>query len=131
MKLTDENNKEYEFEYKDDDDFIDNSKWGLLKPIEKEWPQEGDNCWYIDGDGEVYRMWWTRYSTEISYFMGIYKTREEAELARDRIQSLQKAKIKICVRHFSEQGGMRTEDFIELTIPKKYLKAWKALEDKK
>lgn len=128
MKLTDENNKEYEFEK------TTQSRWGYemgtLKPIEKGWPQAGDKCWYIEGDGDVYQMSWTQYSTKSNYFIGIFKTREEAEQARDRIQSLQEGTV-VWVEDCTNDLPIKKDVQVNIRVPKKYLKAWKALEDKK
>lgn len=122
MKLRDENNNEYEFEQTDRD--VTFGLTGTLEPID-EWPKAGDKCWYIEGDGDVYQMSWTQYSAESNYFIGVYKTREEGELARDRIQSLQEATSVDAEIDDTEEKTI----YVSFVLPKKYLKAWKDLSD--
>lgn len=123
MKLTDENGQEYEFkkgyEY-DDVTYVA----GLLKPIEKEWPQDGDKYYYVPDPLVLDGVWQPQF--EKDDMSGIYKTELEAEQARDRIRSLQEADVWSAFKPTEE-------DFckIEMQVPTKYLKAWKALEDKK
>lgn len=122
MKLTDENGKEYEVEAYPLS--CGDGKLYTLKPID-EWPKAGDKCWYIEGDGDVYQMSWTQYSAESNYFIGVYKTREEGELARDRIQSLQEATSVDAEIDDTEEKTI----YVSFVLPKKYLKAWKDLSD--
>lgn len=122
MKVRDDQGNEYEFEQTDRD--VTFGITGTLKPID-EWPKAGDKCWYIEGDGDVYQMSWTQYSAESNYFIGVYKTREEGELARDRIQSLQEATSVDAEIDDTEEKTI----YVSFVLPKKYLKAWKDLSD--
>lgn len=127
MKLTDENGKEYKVISQDLPAYnYENKDYGcfIVKPID-EWPKAGDKCWYIEGDGDVYQMSWTQYSAESNYFIGVYKTREEGELARDRIQSLQEATSVDAEIDDTEEKTI----YVSFVLPKKYLKAWKDLSD--
>lgn len=122
MKLTDENGNEFEWEkFKNQDPSV--THYGTLTPIEKEWPQRGDDCWFVDGGGDIDNFTWCGNYSDNDYkaFGNVFKTQQEAELARDRIQSLQEASIVV-----QECGEVK----VTLYLPKKYLKAWKDLEGK-
>ena len=64
----------------------------LLEPAE--WPQHGDNFWYFHADGEIMSSKWWNINTdkEALKFGNCFKTKYEAEQARDKIKSLLRKK---------------------------------------
>lgn len=124
MKLIDpETNKEYEFE---ETHFVSSLNGdyqrGTLKPVDS-FPKEGDEYWFINADGDVGHIEQNRYGLdENDKFLGVYHTKQEAEYARDRIKSLQEARVVMGLVIGEEVSAT-------LILPKKYLKAWRELQD--
>lgn len=58
------------------------------KPYGEEWPKKGDEYWFILHDGDVYRCDWLNDDVDHSRrdYTGVYRTKEEAEAASDRIR---------------------------------------------
>ena len=125
MKLIDpETNKEYEFE--EQVNHYNKDEWvsGTLKPVDS-WPKEGDEYWFINADGDVGHIKQNRYGLdENDKFLGVYRTKQEAEYAADRIRSLQKI-----TRVYARLEPVAQTAEIVFTLPKKYLKAWRELQD--
>lgn len=130
MKLLDlETNKEYEF---DDQLFkaVEFMAKITLKQVEKEkeWPQKGSEYWLVADDHEALESIWCddQEDRDARNFMGIYRTKQEAEYAAERIRSLQEVdEVGI--------GKSNSHDVITLYLKQgqeKYLKAWQALESK-
>lgn len=48
---------------------------------EKPWPQDGDAYWHVDGRGEARLAHWrdAYYDWAIRYFLGIFRTEQEAK----------------------------------------------------
>lgn len=46
---------------------------------EPEWPQTGDTVWLITGNGEASPVLWSSDWYRQAHFLGVYRTREEAE----------------------------------------------------
>lgn len=130
MILKDEQGNEYEFEkFMPKDVSLDGNEYGFLKPVDS-WPKEGDEYWLINADGDVGHIEQNRYGLdENDKFLGVYRTKQEAELAADRIKSLQEASEVYTDIYY--KGGIEETNEIEVTLrlPKKYLKAWKELSD--
>lgn len=123
MKLTDENGNAYEF-FTADENLPDTFRFGSLKLID-EWPKHGDNFWYVSTgfDARFVTDFCQEYLDPLKEVGNCYRTKEEAEMAAERICSLQEASnITVSDEYENE---------ITFVVPKKYLKAWKALEDKK
>lgn len=127
MKLTAEDGTEYEFE--EVTELRDRGNCGTLKPVPKEWPQEGDKHYYIDSFGDVVVEFWSnnRHYRQIKDFSNIYKTEQEAEYARDRIKSLNEVSYHEALPYGAEATG---ELSVTLYMPIKYLKAWENLNEK-
>lgn len=55
----------------------------------KQWPQIGDTFFRLNSKGQIYEQVWTGSSTQskIESFMGVYKTREEAEWIKSGIMT--------------------------------------------
>lgn len=123
MKLIDpDTNQEYEFEkFKGQDPSV--LHWGTLKPVDS-WPKFPDTYWRLDQEGKVYKDCWedTEEEKQSKDFTGIYKSYEQAEMAADRIRSLQEAEAI----YFGDDPTGKA--VINLHLPKKYLKSWQALE---
>ena len=128
MKLTAEDGTEYEFE-QEEDGMYTRAGFGTLKPVEKEWPQDGDEHYYIDKGGDVIVDIWSNncHYREIKDFGNVYKTKQEAKYARDRIQSLSKVTYHEALPYGAEATG---ELRVTLYMPIKYLKAWENLNGK-
>lgn len=122
MKLTDEQGNEYKFDKTWNAPEINKGTHGYLKPVDS-WPKEGDEYWFINADGDVGHIEQNRYGLdENDKFLGVYRTEQEAEYAAERIRSIQKMKYPITLG-----GGDRGWVYINVKIPKKYLKAWQEL----
>lgn len=62
---------------------------GILEEVkEEEWPRVGDTVWRFNRHGEVYsfRHEHSKCTFDGSYLLGIYRTKEEAEKARDDVR---------------------------------------------
>ena len=62
---------------------------GILEEVkEDEWPKVGGDYWFIDSDGDVWGSHWDGEVTDEyrQAFLGIYRTKEEAEKARDDVR---------------------------------------------
>ena len=127
MKLIDpETNQEYEFE--EQINHYNKDEWvsGTLKPVDS-WPKEGDEYWFINGDGDVGHIEQNRFGLdENDKFLGVYRTEQEAEYAAERIRSIQEMKYPITLG-----GEHRGWVYINVKIPKKYLEAWQELSSPK
>lgn len=122
MKVRDDQGNEYEFEQTDRD--VTFGITGTLKPID-EWPQEGDEYWYINNYGDTNYSEYDGHLDDTDMLFGIYRTKEEAEMAAERIRSLQEAKV---LNIMNNSNRPKNTDII-ISVPKKYLKAWKDLSD--
>lgn len=122
MKLRDENNNEYEFEQTDRD--VTFGLTGTLEPID-EWPKKGDKYWYINYFGDINYSRYDGYLDENDKFLGIYRTKEEAEMAAERIRSINPDK---CIVDKVTDVGVGVIE-VKFTTLSKYLKAWKELSD--
>lgn len=122
MKLTDEQGKEYEFEEEPWLPSKPPTSRGALKPVDS-WPKR---MWHIRNDGEID---WVDCSAAPppSAFQptGLYRTKQEAEYAAERIRSLQEADMM----YAEPYNGNESLVEICFTIPKKYLPAWQELAD--
>lgn len=127
MKLKDEYGKEYEFNQDTWDGDISTGFYiGTLKPID-EWPKEGDVYWYIEGTGDIYSSEYGGDLDENDKFLGIYRTKEEAEMAAERIRSINPDK---CIVDKVTDVGVGVVE-VKFTTLSKYLKAWKDLSNPK
>ena len=66
-------------------------------PKEGKWqPEDGDKYWYIWGTGDIDTCNWYGEEHDITRkdFFGIYKTKEEAEVARDKIRTFVQGGMK-------------------------------------
>lgn len=61
----------------------------LIEEGKDEWPKEGDKYWYIPGDGMIVDVLWDndRLDNAIKSFLGVYRTKEEAEAKRDVVMT--------------------------------------------
>ncbi len=134
MKLIDpETNKEYEVV---GTDLPNEFKVGeedyacfIVKPVDS-WPKEGDEYWFINADGDVGHIEQNRYGLdENDKFLGIYRTKQEAEYAADRIRSLQKITLVDVSYYGANYVKPQDDPIVSFMIPKKYLKAWRELQD--
>ena len=120
MKLTDEQGNEYEFETHShtlDFEKDDNYKVGTLKPVDSK------EFWYINQYGAVYSKEDDgAFDYEKTFdFTGVYRTKEEAEYAVERVRSLQEIDPTV--------EAMDNHILVSFYLPKKYLKSWKELSD--
>ena len=120
MRLTDENGNEYEFV--EQGSYLEREPYGFLKPVDS-WPKR---MWHIRNDGAIV---WVDCSAAPppSAFQptGLYRTKQEAEYAAERIRSLQEADMM----YAEPYNGNESLVEICFTIPKKYLPAWQELAD--
>lgn len=128
MKLIDpETNKEYEFE---ETHFVSSLNGdyqrGTLKPVDS-WPKD---FYFIEAYGEVAsteKVWHSdgEWENKLAEFGNCFRTKQEAELAADRIKSLQEIKPYSVILSTNEIAPGYHQ--IQVAIPKKYLKAWEEL----
>lgn len=123
MILKDENGNEYEYSITSQHGDLTR---GICQPIKKEWPQELDDYWFATDHSTVEKYIWldTTGDKRRKAFGNCFKTKKEAEYARDRIKSLSEAHIHLVDLDPGENV------WVEFYVPKEYLKAWKYLEDK-
>jgi len=127
MKLIDpETNKEYEFE---ETHFVSSLNGdyqrGTLKPVDS-WPKD---FYFIEAYGEVAsteKVWHSdgEWENKLAEFGNCFRTKQEALHARDRVKSLQEARVD-----FINEDEATAIGNVGLTVPKKYLKAWEGLKD--
>lgn len=127
MKLTDEKGQEYEFEL--DGILPQVGQRGTLKPVDS-WPKEDDGYWFvvIDSCGirTSHNVWYADHTDkEYKENNVLYRTKQEAEYAAERIRSLQEARMRDVEVGWNDDADIAVDFF----IPKKYLKAWEELSN--
>lgn len=97
----------------------------MIEPLDS-WPKEGDSFWSINTYGEIANDIWTK-----SYkqkFLGCYETKQEAEYAAERIRSIGEVE-DISIGESLADSSFPDSIFVEIRVPKKYLKAWQSLSE--